>query len=296
MDSKDIKTVVDANEELELGGKVTAETAHDTDDDGTPGRHEARSRSNGNEAGDGAGAETDGAPLLLEAVVEEGPGDAAAAGGEVGHVAGHDGADVHGQGRAAVEAEPTDPEEDGAEDDVGDVVGSVGEAVVAAVPRALAEHEGVGERAGARRDVDGAAAGEVVAGQVEEPAVGVPGPVGDGVVDDGGPDEDEDDGGEHAAAISNGTDGEGGTVVLLIQKRFPGNSGECSNLRDGSKHSLVETEENIWQHGRAIGLSNGLHETKLAEITKEGVSSAGKGQRVAPEEPLEPNHGDGHHR
>lgn len=62
--------------------------------------------------------------------------------------------------------------------------------------------------------MDGAAAGEVVVGQLGEPAVGVPGPVGDGVVDDGGPDEHEDDGGEHAAAVSDGTDGESGTGCL----------------------------------------------------------------------------------
>lgn len=63
--------------------------------------------------------------------------------------------------------------------------------------------------------MDGAAAGEVVVGELGEPAVGVPGPVGNGVVDDGGPDEHEDDGGEHAAAVSDGTDSEGRAVCLL---------------------------------------------------------------------------------
>lgn len=68
--------------------------------------------------------------------------------------------------------------------------------------------------------MDGAAAGEVVVGELGEPAVGVPGPVGDGIVDDGGPDEHEDDGGEHAAAISNSADGEGRTVCFIMLAVF----------------------------------------------------------------------------
>lgn len=93
---------------------------------------------------------------------------------------------------------------------------AVGETLGFGVAVSLAEHDAVGEGAGARGDVDGTAAGEVVGGEFEEPAVGVPGPVGDGVVDDGGPDEDEDDGGEHAAAISDGTDGESWAVCGIV--------------------------------------------------------------------------------
>lgn len=59
--------------------------------------------------GDGSTAEADGAPLALEAVVHETPGEAADAGGDVGDDAGHDGAQVCGEGAAAVEAEPADP-------------------------------------------------------------------------------------------------------------------------------------------------------------------------------------------
>ena len=215
MDGEDIEAVVDANEELDLGGEVADNGAHDTDDEAAPGSNETRRGRDGDEAGDGTGAETDGAPLLLESIIEEHPRNTTAGGSEVGDVASHNGADVHGQGGTAVEAKPADPEEDGAEDDVGDVVRAVGQAVVVVVAGALAEHEGVGEGAAARGHVDGATAGEVVAGQVEEPAVGVPSPVGDGVVDDGGPDEHENDGGKHAAAISDSADSEGGTGRIV---------------------------------------------------------------------------------
>lgn len=214
VDGKDIKTVIDVEDELELGAKVAKDTTADTDDDGSPGPDEAGSRGDGDEARDGTGAETDGAPLLLEAVIEKSPGNGAARGSEVGHVAGHDSADVHAESGTAVEAEPADPEEDGAEHDVGDVVRTVREAVVARVAGALAEHQGVGESASSRGDVDRTATGKVVAGEVEQPAVAVPGPVGDGVVDDGGPEKHEDHGGEDTAAISDGADGEGRTIKL----------------------------------------------------------------------------------
>jgi hypothetical protein len=46
---------------------------------------------------------------------------------------------------------------------------------------ALAEDEGVGEGGPAGGDVDGSAAGEVERREVVEPAVGVPGPVSDGL-------------------------------------------------------------------------------------------------------------------
>lgn len=212
MDGKDVEGIVNANEELELGGKVAANSTHDTDDEASPRSHETRSRRNRNKAGNGAGAEANGAPFLLQTVIEQDPSNTTDGGSQVGDEAGHDGADVHAQGGTTVEAEPADPEEDGADDDVCDAVGAVGQAVVLVVAGALAEHDAVGEGAGAGGDVDGAASGEVVRGELEEPAVGVPGPVGDGVVDDGGPDEHEDDGGEHATTVGDGTDSEGGTV------------------------------------------------------------------------------------
>jgi len=53
----------------------------------------------------------------------------------------------------------------------------------------------------------GSPAGEVEAPELVDPARGVPGPAGDGVVDEGCPDEHEDHAGEHAAALTDGSDG-----------------------------------------------------------------------------------------
>lgn len=58
----------------------------------------------------------------------------------------------------------------------------------------------------------GRTAGEVQAAELVGPAVCVPSPIGDWVVDDGGPDEDEDECGEHATPVSCGTDGKGRAV------------------------------------------------------------------------------------
>ena len=215
MDSEDVKRLIDSNEELELGSEVAADTADDTNDQSTPGRDETSTRSDGNETRDGTRAEANSRPLLLQTVVEEGPGQTGHGGSQVGVVAGHDGTEVNTQGRATVKAEPANPQEDGADDDVGDVVGPPGHTGMLGVAGALAEHDGVGEGSGAGGDVNGAAAGIVEGAQGEEPAVGVPGPVGDGVVDNGGPNDDEDKGGENATTVSNSADGESRAVNEL---------------------------------------------------------------------------------
>lgn len=120
--------------------------------------------------------------------------------------AGHDGAHVSGERGTTVEAEPTHPQENGAENDVGDVVRPVGQAGGLGVPSSLTDHNGEGERSSTRRDVDGRATGEVEATHDEGPTVGVPGPVRDRVVYDGGPDEHEDDARENARTVNSSTD------------------------------------------------------------------------------------------
>lgn len=256
VDSKDIEGLVDADEELELGGEVAADTADDADDEGTPGGDEASGRGDGNEAGDGAGAEANGGPLTLQAEIEQYPGQGGHGGGELGVVAGHDGADVHAQGGTAVETEPADPEEDGAKDDVGDIVGAPGHTGVLRVARTLSEHQGVGQGAGTGGDVDRTATGEVEGAELEQPAVGVPSLVGNGVVDDGGPDEHKDKARQDAAAVGDSTDSQG--------------------RRDGSKHALVQAEEDVWEDG-AAGLSDDISETDHIHVAEEGVAGAGEG-------------------
>jgi hypothetical protein len=212
---KDIQRIIDPNHILQLRRVVTADRAHDPEDDRAPRRHEPTRRRDGDETRHSARAETDCAPLLLEAVVEQDPGHAADRGSEMGNHARHDRTHVCSERGAAVEAEPADPEEDRAEHDVRDVVRTVRQSTHIVVSPPLAQHDGVGESSSAGRDVDWCATGEVQAAHFEGPACGVPGPASDGVVDYGAPDEHEDYAGQHAASVCCGTYRQSGTKLLV---------------------------------------------------------------------------------
>lgn len=211
---KDIKAIVDLEPELDLGRQVAHNSANDTVDDGRPGGNETRGGSDSDKASNSTTAEANCTPLPLNTVVHQAPGETTNAGSNVGDNTGHNSTQVRSERTTAVETEPADPEEDGAEDDMGDVVRAVREAMAVVVPGALAKHERVGEGGGAGRDVDGRTTGKVETTQLEGPAVGVPGPVGDGIVDDGGPDEDEDQAGQKTASVSSSSDSKGGTAII----------------------------------------------------------------------------------
>lgn len=306
MDGEDIEGVIGTQVELELGGDVAANATDYTEDDSSPGRDVAGSRGDGHETRDGAGAEPDDGPLLLEAIIHQYPGDSTDGGGQVGDNASHDGAEIRGQGGTTVEAEPSDPEEDGAEDDVGDVMRSVRETGGLGVAGALAEHDGEGEGGGTRRDMDGSTTGKVETTKLERPTVRIPCPVGDGIVHDGGPDENKDDAGQDAGAIYSSTDGEGGTLGLGVSTVYSSFSRKCESQRrereklysrNGREHALIQAKEKVGNLGAADrGLGEGLHETEVAEIADIGAAGMGEGQTVSPKEPLEVHHGDRQHR
>lgn len=249
-----------------------------------------------NQSGNDTTAETNSAPLPLQTVIQETPGKATNTSSNVCDDAGHDGTQVGPEGTAAVEAEPAEPQEHCAENDVRDVVRSVWQPVVFAVPRASSKHQGVGERRGARGDVDGRTTGKVETSELVGPSVGVPGPVGNRVVDDCRPDKHKDNGGEHSAAISCGTDSEGRTVsVRLCQHfRFPKAfllRNTRSDIRDGSEHALEQAEQQVRDLCAShTGLAQHIHETKVGQITDKGATSMTEGQAVTPEKPLESHH------
>lgn len=151
---------------------------------------------------------------------------------------------------------------------MGDVVRAVGQAVDLVVAGALAQHEGVGEGSSTRGDVHRRAAGEVEAAHEKRPAVGVPGPVGNGVVDDRRPDEDEDDGGQHATAVRGGTNGKSGSGEQTECQRGDRNPRHiitgARRLRDGCKHALEEAEQQIGNLGASdAGLGQHVLETNV---------------------------------
>ena len=212
MHGEDVERVVGFHVVLQLGGEIAADGSHSPENNRRPCRHVTRGWRDSNETRDGAGAETHGGPFAVETVVEQDPREAADGSGEVGDHAGHDSAHVRTERRPAVKTEPADPEEDGADHDMSDVVRPVRQPVKIAVASSFSEHDGVSERGSAGRDVHGGSTGEVKAAHFIDPAGRVPGPAGDGVVDDGCPDEHEDDAGEHAAAVSGGANCQGWSV------------------------------------------------------------------------------------
>lgn len=211
VDSKDIKRIVATEEVLQLGSVVAESAADDTEDNRSPSRNETGSRSNCNETSNDARAETNGGPLLFEPVVDQAPGDTANTSSQVGNNGGHHSAQVRGTGRTSVEAEPTDPEEDCTDDDVGDVVGTVVQ-LLSAMTAPLAEHVRVGQGSATRSNVDGGTSSKVNRAHGRGPSRRVPGPAGDGVVDDGRPDEHVDDTRKHASTLRDGTDGKSNTA------------------------------------------------------------------------------------
>jgi len=206
--SKNIKRLVNANKELDLGGKVAENTADHAKDNGSPRGDETSSRGNCNKTSNGTAAEANGAELLLKAIVKQAPGEASDACRNVGHHASHGSAHVGSKSTAAVEAEPADPEENSTQDDMRDIVGAVWQAVHFVVASPLPQHESVGESGSTGADMDGSTTGEVEAAHLEGPAVWVPCPVGNGVINDGSPNKEENDHGPHTSTISSTANGE----------------------------------------------------------------------------------------
>ena len=160
MDSKYIESIVAAEEVLQLRGIVACNATAHTENDGSPGRHKARSRRDGNQSSNNAGAEAHSRPFSFQAVVNKAPGDASNASRKVGNNGSHYGTEVSRKSRASVETKPSHPEEDGSDDNVGDVMGAVVKFLCTVAP-SLSEHVRVSQRCATRRDMNGSASSKV---------------------------------------------------------------------------------------------------------------------------------------
>jgi hypothetical protein len=264
MDGKDIKGIIHANEVLEFGRVVARNGTDDTKDNSRPGRDVTGRRSDGNETSDGTRAPADSRPFAFKSEIDQDPCKSTDGGSKISDDASHGSTKVAAERGTTVESEPTEPEEDGSEDDVRDIVRSVVK-FMGAVSTALAQHDGIGEGGGTRRDVDGSTSSEIESAQLVDPTVGVPRPAGNGIIDNGCPDKDEDDGRKHTTTLGDSANGES-----------RGNS---------SEHTLENGKEKI---GNVAGfLGKNTLETKVVEISNEFAPGPGKGKRITPEEPLE---------
>jgi hypothetical protein len=163
---------------------------------------------------------------------------------------------------------------------------------VSAVTLAVTQDERVCQCSRTRRDMDRITSSEIQAAKNVEPAGRVPGPASDGVVDDSGPDEHEDDTGKEAAALSNSTDCKSNTVsVSTLSESWE----RLQNSRNSGEHPLVhciqEIGDSVTSHR---GLGKDVHEAEVVKSTDELAGLVGEGKRVAPEEPLERDNSGGH--
>lgn len=234
--AKDIKCIINSQPVLELRAVIAGNSAYDTENWRGPCGDETRCRGDGNKTCDSARAESDRGPFFVEAIIEEHPGHTSAARSSVSDEASHDSTHVCRQGGAAVEAEPANPEENGTKDDMRHVMGSVWETVGIGVSRSLAKHNAVCEGCSTRGDMHRSSTCKVKAAHYEGPACRVPCPACNGVVDNSGPDEDEDAAREHTTSVSSSTDCKCG----------PGCQSACDStlrdlkfVRDSREHSLV---------------------------------------------------------
>jgi hypothetical protein len=120
-------------------------------------------------------------------------------------------------------------------------------------------------------------ASKVKSSHLEDPSRRIPGPASNRVVDDGCPDEHEDNARKHAATFSNSTD--------------------CKSYCDGCEHALVDSKHKIGDLRRSNRwCSEDISEAKVFQVTNVFAGSVGEGERITPEEPLEGDHSRGHNR
>lgn len=240
-----------------------------------PHAHIARRGRNADQPGNRALARAhDTEPPLMPDVVDEDPAKRARGGGRVGVEGGVHGAHARVEGRAAVEAEPAEPDEHGAQEHEGGVVRLAVRRVLG-VLLALAQHQRVRQRRPPTGDVHGAAAGKVERGQGVQPAVGVPRPAGDGAVDNGRPPEAEHERGHDASALK-------GAAHHDLD-------------RAGAKEQLVQTKNNVWD-GRVADARGGddvLH-AEVGQVADKGPRGTAVGQGKPPKHPLEGGDGADH--
>lgn len=125
---------------------------------------------------------------------------------------------VRTQRAPAVKPKPSKPQENRAQHDVGRVMRFIRKPLRPVAPP-FAEVDGDREGSGSRGDMHGGTAGEVEPAEDEGPAVGVPCPACDGVVDECGPEEDEDKDRPDAGVFGERADGEHGSVVSVARTK-----------------------------------------------------------------------------
>ena len=200
---------------LTLGGKVTNCSSHDTKNDRGPWSDETGGWSSSDETRDTSGTPSDHGPLAGESPIKKNPGDGTKHGSQVGVPASHGSTHVGTESRSTVEAQPTEPEEDGSESNKRNVVWTE---VQHHLLLTAAENHGVCKSGQTGSNFDRSSTSVVVDTPLESPSVDVPNPASDWAVDDGGPEEDKDHHWNQTTTLSDSADDDssGGSTELHL--------------------------------------------------------------------------------
>ena len=144
MELEDVHALVDLNPFVDVVAERADGAGQEADQRGDPDGDVASRWRDADQTGDGtrAGAD-DGEAALGADVVNENPAEDAEGGGGVGVEGSQHGADCAVESGTAVEAEPSEPNKDGADEDESGVVSAAVDLL--ALGEALAENEGVCE-------------------------------------------------------------------------------------------------------------------------------------------------------
>lgn len=239
--SEHIEGIVNSEVELDLGAKITADASNNAEDNRRPRGDKSGGRGSCDKTGNGTGTPADQRPLLGQTEIENAPSHGRDHGCQARVPARHDRPEVSTECRPSVEAEPAEPEEDGAECNQGDVVWAKVEHHLLVSPT---KNPGVGEGGHSGNDLDRATAGIIENSIFKGPSVDVPYPAGNRAVDQSRPDEGKDHGGNDAATLGSGSDDESGG--------------------DGAELELVKGIEELGDQWRARRwLSECVHETEV---------------------------------
>ena len=178
------------------------------------------------------------------------------------------GTQVGADARPAVEAEPAEPQQDGAEHHVGDIVRPVRK-LLSAIAMAPPEVNRDYQSGGAGADVHGRATGIVETAHLVRPAVvRVPGPARDRIVDDGAPAEDKQEDGSQSRTVRKGTAHDYG--------------------REHGKHHLVDAVDKLRDSSAARAVLHvDVYQAKVLEVSDKRAGRITERERETPEEPLE---------
>jgi len=123
---------------------------------------------------------------------------------------------------------------------------------------------------------------------LEGPSIGAPYPVGDWVVDDGSPAEDENQSGKHSTSLSSSSKQNGGYKGSKHLNISP------SPHKHQMTHHLICSEYNGWDS--VVGFPNRLiqdsPESDMGTISQKDTTGGRKDEAVSNEEPLERNDGE----